>query len=169
MAAGTACTACSGVCNTPRQAGQIASATTAAGAAGAAGGGAETALLAAELSLALLAAMTSVGGFVDAACKEAALFTAGDWCRAGCAWGEQAEGPAGDGVVLGLLVLSVVVWGSRQAACSASAVTVLSADVVATSVAAACPVCQHDVGTTLLWQRGRSEDLTALYPWFYGA
>lgn len=72
MAAGTACTACSGVCNTPRQAGHTASATAAAGA--------ETALLAADFSSALLAAMTSAGGSVDAACKEAALFAAGGCC-----------------------------------------------------------------------------------------
>lgn len=79
---------------------------------------------------------------------------------------------AGADVVLRLLVLSVVLWGSRQAACSVSAVTGSSADLVcAGAVAAACPVCQHDVDITPLWHWGGSEDLAALYPsqWSCGA
>ena len=124
MAAGTACTACSGVCNTPRQAGHTASATATATAAAPSSLGAETVLLTAEFSLALLAAMTSVGGSVDAACKEATLCTAGACRWAASARGVQAVGAAaGADVVSRLLVLSVVVWGSRQAACSVPAVT----------------------------------------------
>lgn len=70
IAAGTACRAPSGVCNTPRQAGQTGSATAAAAAA-------ETVLLAAISSVALLAAIRSVGGTVGGVCKEATSFAAG--------------------------------------------------------------------------------------------
>ena len=69
IAAGTACRAPSGVCNTPRQAGQTGSATAAAAA--------ETVLLAAMSSVALLAAIWSVGGTVGGVCNEAISFAAG--------------------------------------------------------------------------------------------
>lgn len=152
MAAGTACTACSGVCNTPRHAGHTASATAAAAAAAAA----ETALPAAVFCS---AAMSSVGVSVEAVCKGATLLTAGCWRWAGSAEGPQGVGAAaGEAVVLRLPVLSVVVWGSGQAACLASAVTVSSAKPIGGAAATACPVCQHDVNTTPLWHWGGSED-----------
>ena len=68
IAAGTACTTPSGVCNTPRQAGQTGSATAAA---------AGTALLVPMLFVALLPAIWSVGGPMGGVGDEAVSFTAG--------------------------------------------------------------------------------------------
>ena len=106
IAAGTTCRTPSGVCITPRQAGQTGSATTAAAAAAALlAAMLSVALLAAIWSVALLAAIRSVGEPVGGVCNEAVSVTVGGWCWAGSAGNQQAMGGAGDDTVLALLAL----------------------------------------------------------------